>query len=433
MITEEHNLAFEKSLFTLMVKHPFYGLFLSEIGKFLTEEKELVPTAAISKIKGSLNLDLLFNVEFLMSLEKDERLTVLAHEAQHVILDHLFVDVEIMGTDMPSKTEDEMCNIAMDMYINQNLIGEGFKKLNSMCLPSTFPHLNLEEKKDTRYYYEKLKEAYLRFSNKGSSGDELFDKFCESCKNEDKFSGSFKPGESGGEVTPDLLSNLHNTWVEVKEQLTVAEQKELRDNVTNILKNIAEDESVKLPGSLSNRIKDRISKNITFKPPVIDWKRQARLFTSSVISDNRRRSKIRPNFRFPDAPGVKRECIPFLIYAIDSSGSMSDFQLNEIFNEIYHAYKKGIKIRVIIWDTEIISDYIYKGKKQWKRESSGGTIVDPVIRLANEEKNCDGIIIFTDGYISISEKLKIPGLWVINGGTSDYILKIQPKSKIIFM
>src|SRR5690606_25168367 len=126
-----------KTLYKLFAVNPFYGIFISELGKKILEDSIQIPTACVSKIPGSINVDLIINLTFLETLTKEQRLTVLAHEAQHVILEHFFYADEFFGN--LSQQEKHLSNIAFDMHINQNLIKENFAKLPDYCfmLPST--------------------------------------------------------------------------------------------------------------------------------------------------------------------------------------------------------------------------------------------------------------------------------------------------------
>lgn len=428
VIKPEIRKIFDLALYSLSVKRPFYGLFLSEIGKYLVQTKD-IPTACVSKTQGSLNVDLLFNIDFLQSLSKDEILFVLAHEAQHVILEHLFTRNQFIGNPNPSMREYELFNIAADLHINQNLVSEYFTEYPKFALfPSTFPELNLKPNQGTKYYYDELKKAAKKKDESGSSGNELLDQILDKVGNKeinknllsDLYSGSSMNGDLS-----DVLSNLHNGWNELEGVSDVEKtiiQDKLKDVLESVISQIGEST---IPGSLSNKIKEIQSKKLINKKPKVNWKQKIRLFKESVTDELKRRTKLRPNFRFPDSPGNRSSLKPSLIFAIDSSGSMSDKQLEEIFNEIYHAYKTGVKVRVIIWDTEIINDYIYKGASIWKREASGGTYVDPVIKLGNKSlSEFDGMIIFTDGYISMSERPKFPTLWVISKGTINEVKRI---------
>ena len=85
----------------LMLKEPFYGLFLMSLNKIWTN---LIPTMGVSL--KNINYNLLINEEFWESLNPLQKIGLTKHEALHIGFFHL--------TDYDDYQNKEILNIAMD-------------------------------------------------------------------------------------------------------------------------------------------------------------------------------------------------------------------------------------------------------------------------------------------------------------------------------
>ena len=104
-----------------------------------------------------------------------------------------------------------------------------------------------------------------------------------------------------------------------------------------------------------------------------------------------------------------------MLLAIDTSGSVSDTELNEFMNEIHHIYKAGVDITIVQCDTSINSIEEYKGKNELNVKGRGGTEFDPVLDYYNaNQKKYTSLVYFTDGecYTSVTPRGNI--LWVLS-------------------
>lgn len=125
----------------LMIKEPFYGLFLLNLNKIITKE---VPTAGVGL--SGINTVLYVNEEFMESLSMEERLAVIKHECIHLCFQH-----PMMGK---SFFNHKLFNLAGDIEINQLVqnLPKGAITLN------TFPELNLPPRAGSKKYYELLQQ-----------------------------------------------------------------------------------------------------------------------------------------------------------------------------------------------------------------------------------------------------------------------------------
>lgn len=361
----------------LMLKEPYYGFFLIMLNKLWSNR---LPTAGVSK--NSINYQLAINPEFWESLSDDHKLGLLKHELLHIAFNHLIT--------FSLFSNKQLANVAMDMeinqYINKDWLPEGGIDIND------YQDLNLDRKAGSRYYYDKLQKFKEDKKQKGSSG----------CDNMDDLLDNIENGN-----IPD-----HSTWEEF-ENLPEAEQKLIEKQIQRIL-NEAKEQTIKkcgsIPGEMEGLIK--IDEIIAAK---FDWRGYVRRFTGTSTKVFTKKTRRKENIRFAGNPGLKIKMKQKILLAIDTSGSVSNSELMEFMNEIYHIYKTGTEVTIVQCDTAIRSIEQYKGNNELEIHGRGGTEFDPVINYFNENiKEYTSMIYFTDGeaYSSVKPKGKV--LWVLS-------------------
>ena len=166
-------------------------------------------------------------------------------------------------------------------------------------------------------------------------------------------------------------------------------------------------------GSMPGNIVDEIKKALI---PKFDYKSVFRRVRSTIPSSKRSLTRMKPNRRFGyDSMGSKRECTTKILVAIDTSGSISDKELELALGFIRGFFKTNIdSIWSIQWDTKVYPEsfkeltkktVISKGNKVWGR---GGTDASCVIEALQDKgkkgflrKEKFNLVIFvTDGYFS---------------------------------
>jgi predicted metal-dependent peptidase len=140
----------------LMLKEPFYGLFLISLNKELRSDIE---TACVTPDK--LNVKLCVNPEFWLSLDEKTKLAVLKHELLHIVFFHL--------DNFERFPNKRLYNIAADLEINQyiELEYKGEKWDGLEYDQNIFKDLNLLPKQGTKYYYEAIQNEI----DKNPNGD----------------------------------------------------------------------------------------------------------------------------------------------------------------------------------------------------------------------------------------------------------------------
>jgi predicted metal-dependent peptidase len=210
--------------------------------------------------------------------------------------------------------------------------------------------------------------------------------------------------------------DIHDLW-EAMEGMGEAERKLISKQIDHQLKAIAEEceKRSKGRGLIPSEMKDYIDSLFEIVEPVLDWKAYLRRFsnTSNKIITKKTRRKL--NKRYSDNPALKIKLKKSTLVAIDTSGSVSNSELAEFFNEIYHIYKTGTKVTVVECDANIQRVYEYKGNlEDLSVQGRGGTDFEPVMKYLVEHKNeFDNLIYLTDGECSspATKPLK-PILWV---------------------
>jgi predicted metal-dependent peptidase len=363
----------------LIFREPFYGLFLIALNKEISKDK--TQTACVSK--NRINNQLTINPDFWEKIDQNTQLAVLKHELLHIGFFHL-----IMHNDYEDK---ELFNVAADLEINQYIE----KELKGPTWPGLeidgemFKPYKLPPKAGTREYYDLLKKDV----NTGKSP-----KF-------DQFYNGMKEGKS------EICS--HEGWKEF-EGMSEAEKKLIQKQIDHQLKELAQQIKNKSRGTIPGEFQSYIDSLFQEEEAVIDWKAYLRRFAGLSTKVYTKKTRRKLNKRYEENPALKVKQRKHILCAIDTSGSVSDSDLIEFFNEINHIYKTGTTITICECDAQVGNVYDYKGKVPERVSGRGGTSFQPVIDFLEENKNKYSILIYlTDGECSAPTKPCKPTLWVI--------------------
>ena len=365
----------------LMLKEPYYGFFLIMLNKVWRKD---LPTAGVSK--HNINYQLAINEDFWMGLSDDHKMGLLKHELLHIAFGHL--------VSFSSFSNKKLANVAMDMEINQYIedswLPEGGIRIED------YEDLKLDRKAGCRYYYDQLLRLQDEKDKNGTTGNDAMDQLLDNV--------------ASGDI-PD-----HSTWEEF-DDMTDAEKKLIEKQVQKILQD-AKEQTVKKRGNVPGEIEGLIQiEEITRAK--FDWKGYIRRFTGVSTKVFTKKIRRKENRRYEENPGLKIKMRQHMLLAIDTSGSVSDTELQEFMNEIHHIYKQGVDVTVVQCDTSIRSIEPYKGKNEINVFGRGGTEFDPVLDYYNANlKKYTSLVYFTDGecYTSVKPKGKV--LWVLSERSS---------------
>lgn len=329
------------------------------------------PTAYVTIEKGKYVIH--FHETFYEKLLEMDRtglkyvMGVLKHEVEHMIRGHLKPSCRAV---MPIHS---LANIAMDCAINQYGLDkelpdfaitlDSFKKLVEN--PHVKPEMN------SQYYYNllltKTKEEIEKFLASHGIDEHM----------------------EGDEIEAEYTQALFEKYV----------------------KDVLES-SQKARGNVPGHLEEDIAK--LFKPveEKIDWRSHVRLFPESVKSVQTKATWNKPNFRFPESKGFKRKRKCHLLFARDSSASVSTEEMLEACNEMYHLHRKGITFDVMDVDTDVNCVYPFTGVFK-PIQGRGGTDFQPAIDYYNEHsKEYNGMIYFTDGECHVPKNVPHNILWI---------------------
>ncbi len=386
-----HNKSLSKTVKDLLFAEPFYGIFLMGLNKRWDDN---IKTACVGSKEHSVNFDLKINPDYWDSLAPEHRLGLLKHEILHISYCHLTDFINLNGKEGETA---KIANYAMDLEINQWIdptwLPEGGLVLDM------FPELNLEEKKGTMYYFDKLKQAErggnptLAAMMAGDSG-------------------------AGDKVTlPDgtvVMLPDHN-WKEVREA-DDATRKVMKAQTVRAMNEAVT--QAKFRGTIPGNIAELL-KSLNFKaPPVFDWKGYVKRFTGKSTKIYTKKSRRKLNKRYFANPGLRIKQQKHILVGIDTSASVNTNELKEFMEQIYHLYKTGSDVTIAQADTAIANISPFNPKTEYKIFGRGGTDFNPVVDYFEDNRtkySC--LIYFTDGEAPAPRNGKSDLLWVLSSGS----------------
>lgn len=367
----------DRAVKTLLIREPFYGLFLLNLNRYYGDRCD---TACVCR--NGINTELCINKKFWDTLSDDEQLAILRHELGHILFKHI-TSSEYFG-------DHDKFNIAADCEVNSYI---PVLQKDPYCYPA---HWNLENNKGTKFYYENLPDEpdQPNDSSEGNNGDS---------------SNSYDPNDS------------HASWKDFQD-LSDTEKQLIENQIDYQAKNTAET-CQKMIGSVPGELKEYLDSLFKIKPQIFNWKAYFRRVIGNLITSELYLTKMRPSRRFPDSRGVKFKRKPHVLVGVDTSGSISDEELEDFFSEIYYLWKSGVKVTIAQIDTKIEHIEEYNGKFNKEIYGRGGTEFTDLINYYNErKKDFSTLVIFTDGYVSLNLPPFRNGVWVITktGAHKDY-------------
>ena len=402
----------EKAFKRLLIKQPFYGLFALSLPK---RETQTIPTLCVAK-KG-INCELLINPDYWETLSDDHQISALTHELSHIALQHMFL--------LDSFPNKEVFNLAADCEVNSyiDLLH------NSWIKASDF---GLKDGQGTKYYYEALSKQQQAMAQnpqkpcnggQGGQSDSLNSPNNQQGESEDGEGGNNPNDEYPQELTPQGKKPIdsHSTWKNFKD-LPEATKQLIKNNINSIV--LATSEQVEkqcgnIPGCLSEMLEKLREK----KPEVFNWKAYFRRLLGSIYDVNIRSTRRKQSKRFEGAAGIQHRKKVSILVAVDTSGSVSNKELQDFFSEIEYIYKAGARVTILECDTRINKVVEYDGKKIPKIVGRGGTDFNPPVEYyMKHKKEYASLIYFTDGECSLPKQKPSGMVWVItsNGRHQDY-------------
>jgi predicted metal-dependent peptidase len=280
-------------------------------------------------------------------LTLSDMVQILKHEYGHILLHHCWCR-------LPNPKKD---NVAADIEINQHPWIEVDKSpyIQKNCW--TYQKEKQPERKSREFYYGKLKDE--------EDGDGRGD------------------GDGGGNLDD------HEIWG----QPDPAVEEAWKRLTQEILEN-ARSRGL-IPGGYIEEIEARWKKVRSIQQYL---KRICQRYISLSLKESSTRT--RPSRRFPLLPGVKYSYGPKVVWAIDTSGSMSSKNLKDI-TSVIRWMQKQVPVGVLQCDADVTeAKWNCKITGKVKMKGRGGTSFQPVFKYISEhwEDKIDLLIYATDMY-----------------------------------
>lgn len=357
-IINEH---FTKAMMALYQKERFYFYFVLNS---TLERRDSIPTMGVCCKNNKINL--VYNLDFINKLSVEHLCDILIHEMEHVVRGHIQLHVK-------TRALGSLRNVAMDVEINQK-IRQTAEELD-VWLPEKVAEM-IEHKVPVKegmlqqYYYDLMKEHGKR-SEDGESGYSLDDH------------------DVMRESTGDA------------------------DSISDAIRSSVEKAAGQARGRMSSDLKSLIDQILQ---PKINWKQKLKMFAQNAIKTSFDKTRSKRNRRYGIKYAGKRNKYKCeLAICIDTSGSMSDSDLQEVHAELVGIHRQGIKMIVIQCDSAVknVAEE-FDPNKPFLAHGRGGTLYQPAIDAAMEHSP-NGIIYFGDfDSADTPADPKIPFLWVGN-------------------
>lgn len=390
---------------SLMVHEPYYGIFACGLNK---EWDEKISTAGVCL--DGINYKLVINKEWWDKLDPNIRYGVIKHELLHLVFYHV-LDYKDFFAYCPDRN---ILNIAMDLEV-QSYIDPQFRWEESAAEKLFNKYPNLPRQMGTKFYINFLKQLQEYDPNSKSDFENIIN------------------GDYSGKELLNGNQDDHNNWGD-----TDSNTKELSRNQLDYQLKESAKQTIKARGTIPQELQESIEKLLKPLPPVFNWKAYFRRLLGISFDVFKKKTRRKESDRFEDSYGLKRKKKHRLLVAIDTSGSVSNPELVEFFNEIYHIWKAGADVHILECDSEITNEYDYTGKCPEQVTGRGGTSFLPCVDYYNEHSsNYNTMVYFTDGYGDQEEcKPKHKMMWVItsngNSNKSEFpgiVIKIPNNNK----
>lgn len=358
----------------LLNKSPFIACLIFKL-EMKVDNSEQNPTACTD------GKSILFNENFLDTLNLEELVTLLAHEVLHVSLCH--------HLRMDGKDRDRW-NIATDHAINLLLLKMGFTALkNWLC--------------DPKYRNMSAEQIYLTLPEKPSEEEK---KAAET--------GQFKqPENMTSEEKAEAKDNAKAELQRAIDTQKKAEKSIQTSNIPQSQKEIQLDEMGKSIKSFEEAIKE-------FNQSQTDWREILQQFISSH-SYNDYSYSVPNRYNSTDffQPGLYQSEPGNITLALDVSGSTAKIAkkiANEAFSalQIIHEAEEPV-MNVIYCSDHIHYDETISSQDELRFVKGGGTRFSPVMERMRD-KDTQALIYVTDGLCwDFGEEPSQPVLWAIIG------------------
>lgn len=351
----------------LLRKMPFYGDIVMRLS---FERNDQIPTACTD------GLNIYYNPKFFQPLEQGERYFILMHEVMHVLLMHC---------KRHNKRDPRIWNTAGDIIINQ-MLSNLSSHMHKFGIPFRRPdngiYAFVSPDKTTEDLYEEIR--VLNKNRKKNSKTLMI-------KKNFSWGGDGESNMKEITVMDDLDRSRNSDDMAANEQMI---KRMIKESMT---KNRSSIGSYFVPNQLTHLTESKR----------LNWRTLLKGFLNQKISDEAsyttpERKYLHMDLLLPGYSMTDDELDEIWAF-IDSSGSISESEMNQFLTQIYRISKEFHCVtNICYWDTRVTDVYrnIQKEKDILKctPKHSGGTDINCVYNWISENKvKPDVMIILTDG------------------------------------
>jgi len=302
--------------------------------------------------------DVMYNPEFIKSLNDKELNFVVLHEALHKVYQHMHLWKKLW------KESPQLANMAADYVVNYAI----------------------HEADETQQVAVRPQSALFDLAYKDMTTKQIFEML--------KRSSQYVKEQSGHDT---------HDW-EGAEQLS---DEEVKETIKQI------DQALRQGEIIRGKMQGNKNRSITeILEPKVDWREQLREFVNATCRNKDKSTWKRPHKRFLGQdiymPSMIGEAIGKVVIGIDTSGSIGDKELNEFLTEVVAICDdvSPSSIELLYWDTEVAGHETYNQGdykalvQSTKPAGGGGTHVGCVNQYIKDKRiEPEAIIILTDGYV----------------------------------
>lgn len=418
----------DEAIAALIFEEPWYGIFIQHF------ERRRVPSlkshngaespAAVFVMNNQVTL--VVNEKLFNEFSLEQRMGIIKHECLHIVNKHI-----IRSDDRSPAGWNIATDIAINQFVGKKNLPEG------VCFHDEppFSHIpGMAAGLASEKYYELLKNEAQKQgggcnqsmgSDRPQGGESECDKDCSKCpmNSQDTQGNSTCPHKKNNPNQGKGASGKDKQWTELDSHAGWASESDGandKEAIESDIKQAAKETSDAIihagRGTVPGEVQEAIDK--LCKPTEIRWQDILRNFISDSYEVYRRHSFHRESRRIDGIyPGTKRYPKYHPIVAVDTSGSVSDFELQLMLNEC-KAICDQLEIEGFeLWqfDAGIQDCGMYDPHKTVRIHGRGGTDFQPVLNKARKE-NKPSIIIMTDGGAPAPEMRNVKVYWALTEG-----------------
>ncbi|MEM0469039.1 MAG: VWA-like domain-containing protein [Pyrobaculum sp.] len=389
----------------LMFKEPLLGYFIRHTEVIIDDEEETASTDGIR---------IYISPHFFERLDTRDAAFVLAHEAMHIILRHIFRTRALKRQYGPQVSY--IANIAADAIINtaiQHIATTALPLVYCESLPQHVYELcqkgSFEElvRELVEMEYNADFEINNDFRESGDSGEDTGG-YCNTTAGDRENKKESKQEQSGDGEDENDKKAANNTGGGDGEDENERDEKQNSGKQNNVVnkdvRDIEREINDKLVRSyafakMAGRVGAGIERVIAeLLKPQIDWRSLLRKYLQGT---NVKRTWSRVSRKLPDThPGRTLYGKPRAVVMIDTSASISQNELMQFMTELKSILGHAAKVVVVFWDAEVEAVYELRHPSDLKKvvpKGGGGTMIGDALKLVDKQyRDYEHIVILSD-------------------------------------